>query len=317
MKPMKRLCCLLLALLLPVSAPAEAELPGTGREKEIRILFVGNSLTQDSVTYVPYLLKTCFPSVRFTFCMWYYGGYTLQQQYAVFRRNGTGKMVSVADNTAGWTNHTYSVRMADLLSDYTFDIVCMQEYFNDRDTFTEADMAGWNNCRDYITEHYTGGNEPEFVTLFHSPRRNSAEKVFELTKAGNTLFLKKGGARDMIASGIAVYRAMATELDSLGDKKHLSPDGIHAQEGLPCLLEAWTVLCWVLDRTGAEPSVYGSPCRMTKEIYRTLHIPGPNPGSGLITGTDGQNLLAQESAVRAYEEGKEFVRRILTGEECP
>ena len=64
MKPMKRLCCLLLALLLPVSAPAEAELPGTGREKEIRILFVGNSLTQDSVTYVPYLLKTCFPFHR-------------------------------------------------------------------------------------------------------------------------------------------------------------------------------------------------------------------------------------------------------------
>jgi len=36
-------------------------------------------------------------------------------------------------------------------------------------------------------------------------------------------------------------------------------------------------------------------------------VPGANLGTGVITGTDAQNLLAQEVAIKAYKEGKQFV----------
>ena len=50
-------------------------------DNEISILFVGNSLTQDGIAYLPYLLKTYYPEIRFRFYMWYIGGYTLAQHY--------------------------------------------------------------------------------------------------------------------------------------------------------------------------------------------------------------------------------------------
>jgi hypothetical protein len=48
---------------------------------------------------------------------------------------------------------------------------------------------------------------------------------------------------------------------------------------------------------------------MTTEIYKKISVPGANLGSGVITGTDEQNLLAQEIAINAYNEGKEFVKQ--------
>lgn len=79
--------------------------------------------------------------------------------------------------------------------------------------------------------------------------------------------------------------ALQTELDSLGNKKHLSPDGNHTQEGLPCLLQTYVTLCWVFDRLGIDKSVYGNPMRMTTEIYKKISVPRANLGTGVVTGT--------------------------------
>ena len=114
-------------------------------------------------------------------------------------------------------------------------------------------------------------------------------------------------AQDMIPIGMAVYNALSTDLDSLGDQGHLSPDGTHTQEGLPCLLQTYTAACWLLDKLAINKSVYGCPLRMTTSIYNSINVPGPNLGTGVITGTDAQNLLAQEVAIQAYKEGKQFV----------
>ena len=111
----------------------------------------------------------------------------------------------------------------------------------------------------------------------------------------------------MIPVGIAKYRALATILDNLGDAGHLTVDGGHAQEGLPCLLQTFCAMCWLFDKFNINKSIYGSDARITTAIYNTLNVPGPNLGTGVITGTDAQNLLAQEVAIQAYKEGKQFV----------
>lgn len=276
-----------------------------GGGRSISILFVGNSLTQDGIAYLPYMLAQYFPEVDFKIYMWYNGGYTLAQQYADFQSNTACDIFSVAENAKSWSNFSNSKTMASVLSTYKFDVVCMQEYFNYKTTYTST--TDWDNCKDYITSHYTGGNALEFISLFHAPIRSKAAEVFALTEDGNALILQTTVAQDMIPTGIAVYRALSTDLDSLGDQGHLSPDGTHTQEGLPCLLQTFVALCWLLDRLAISKSVYGSPMRMTTAIYNTLNVPGPNLGSGVITGTDAQNLLAQKVAIQAYKEGKRFV----------
>ena len=276
-------------------------------KRKISILFIGNSLTQDGIAYLPYMLKTYYPEIDFNIYMWYIGGYTLAQHYSVFTSNGKANIFSVAENTGTWTNYNKSMTMASVLSTYKFDIVSMQEYFNYKTEYEE--VTDWNNCRNYIISNYKGGNALEFVSLFHAPLRASADTVFDRTSEGNALILQTTISQDMIPNGIAVYRALDTDLDVLGDKSHLSPDGTHTQEGLPCLMQTYVTLCWLFDRFGINKSVYGHPMRMTKAIYDTISVPGANLGTGVITGTDAQNLLAQEIAIKAYKEGKQFTCR--------
>lgn len=276
-----------------------------GAKKKISILFVGNSLTQDGIAYLPYLLKNYYPNVDFKFYIYYNGGFTLAQQYQKFIANTACDEFSIAENTESWINTT--ITMSNLLSTYKFDIVCFQEYFNYKSTYTEADLADLNNCKDYITANYTGGNGLEFIELLHAPKRDNAASIFNLTVSGNELILKKTVVDDIIPMGIGIYNALNTPLDSLGDAGHLSTDGTHAQEGLPCLLETFVAACWLFDRLGMPRSIYGCPIRITTDIFNLINVPGPNLGSGVITGNDYENLLAQEVAIDAYKEGKSIV----------
>lgn len=281
--------------------------PETDQKKSISILFVGNSLTQDGIAYLPYLLKTYYPQIDFKIYMWYNGGYTLEQQYNSFVNNDPCQIFSVAENRASWTNFNNSKTMASILTTYKFDIVSIQEYFNYKQTYTDTDLSDWNNCKDYITSHYTGGNGLKYITLFHAPLRSNATNVFNLTKNGIKLTLQKTICEDMIPTGISIFRALSTDLDNLGDQRHLSPDGTHTQEGLPCLIQTYVALQWVLDKLSIPKSIYGFPFKMTTSIYNTINVPGPNLGTGVIVGTDAENLLAQEVAIKAYKEGKQFV----------
>ena len=133
------------------------------------------------------------------------------------------------------------------------------------------------------------------------------QTVYNLIKTGNALILKKTLSDDIIATGIALHMARSTDLDALGDQGHLTPDSIHAQEGLPCLIETYTALLWVFDRLGINKSIYGLPFKMTSNIQASIHVPGANLGTGVIEGTNTQNLLAQEVAIMAYKVGKKFV----------
>lgn len=280
---------------------------GTAKSS-ISILFVGNSLTQDGIAYLPYMLKTYYPEIDFHIYMWYIGGKTLADHYSAFTSEGKAEVFSVAENSASWTNGNENTTMSTVLNTYSFDIVCMQEYFNYKTKYEE--VTDYNNCRDYIISNYKGGNALEFISLFHAPLRKDGydvDEVYKRVEAGNALILQESISQDMIPNGIAVYRALDTDLNSLGDLGQLSPDGTHTQEGLPCLLQTYVTLCWLFDRLGINKSVYGHPMRMTSSIYNSINVPGANLGSGVIKGTDAQNLLAQEVAIKAYKEGKQFV----------
>lgn len=274
--------------------------------KQISILFIGNSMTQDGIAYLPYILKTYYPEIDFKFYMWYMSGVRLSQQYNAFINNTKCEIFSIAENSSAWTNLNNQKTINNILTDYSFDIVCMQEYFTGRSNYTESDLVDWNNCQNYILLHYTK-NPIEFITLFHAPSCNTpVDANFNLILHGNELILEKTIAQDMIPMGIAKYRALDTILDNLGDAGHLTVDGGHAQEGLPCLLQTLSVLCWLFDKLNINMSIYGFKLRMTTAIYNTINVPGPNLGTGLITGTEAENIVAQEVAIQSFKEGKKI-----------
>ncbi len=285
------------------STPAEPE-----EEPALSILFVGNSLTQDGIAYLPYMLKNYYPDVTFNIYMWYMGGKTMGNHYSTFTSSGVADIFSVAENSASWTNYSKSMTMANVLSNYKFDIVCLQEYFNYKTSYT--DCTDWNNCKNYISTYYKGGNELKFMSLFHAPLRKDGydvHEVYERTKAGNALILKNTVSEDIMPFGIAVYNALDTDLNTLGDLGQLTPDGTHTQEGLPCLLQTYVALEWIFDKFNIDATVKGNTMRMTTDIYNTIKVPGANLGTGVVEGTEEQYSLAQDIAIEAYAEGKKFL----------
>ena len=255
------------------------------------------------------MLKHYYPEIDFKIYMWYIGGKTMGNHYSSFTSDGVADIFSIAVNSESWTNHNKTVNMKSVLSTYTFDIVCMQEYFNYKTSYT--DCTDWNNCRNFIVDNYKGGNELKFMSLFHAPLRKSGydvHEVYKRTKDGNALILKTTASQDIIPFGIAVYNALSTDLNNLGDLGQLSNDGTHTQEGLPCLLQTYVALCWLFDKFGIEKSIYGHPLRMTTEIYNRISVPGANLGSGVVEGTEAQYQLAQEIAISAFNEGKQFLQ---------
>jgi hypothetical protein len=149
------------------------------------------------------------------------------------------------------------------------------------------------------------------MSLFHAPLRKEGydvHEVYERTKAGNALILKNTISEDIIPFGIAVYKALSTDLNNLGDLGQLSPDGTHTQEGLPCLLQTYVALEWLFDKLGMDETVKGHPLRMTTDIYNKIAVPGANLGTGVVQGTEEQYSLAQDIAIQAFEEGKQFLK---------
>lgn len=276
--------------------------------KEISILFVGNSLTQDGIMYVPYILKQYFPEIDFKFYVWYNGGYTLAQQYNKFSNNQPCEIFSVCENGSSWINYSNSVTMRDVLTNYSFNVVCMQEYFTStaNTNYTVNDLVHWNNCADYITNNYNK-NPLEFVTFAHAPRRNAIETIFNNMLQGLSIILKNTQAIDIVPNGFATKLALNTVLDELGDNGHLSPDGTHLQEGLPCLIESYCFIAWLFDKLGVAKSIYDCSLRVTTAIYNSINVAGANLGSGVITGTNEQNVLAQKESLLGYKYGKKFV----------
>jgi len=277
-------------------------------KKSISILFVGNSMTQDSVSYIPYILSCYYPEIEFKIYDWFVGGWTLGQQYEYFVGENKCESFSVAENVAGWTNltNTRAPSMKEVLNTYKFDIVCMQEYYNYKDSSDlDQSLTDWINCQNYIATNYAGGNSLEFISLFHAPLRAYVSAKYALTTAGNEMILRNTVCQDMLPCGIAIYNALQTSIGTLGDHGDLSFDGTHTQEGLPSLIQNFEVLMWIFDRLGMPKSIYGSPIRITSTVCAAIKVPGAH-GTAVV-GTDDQNLIAQDVCVKSYKQGRKFV----------
>ena len=271
-------------------------------KRHINILFFGNSLTQDAITYTPLLLKEIAPEIEFTLYDWYNAGATLAQQYTYLQNDTACQIFSVYDSkTNSWVNYNNTKNISWVLENCNFDILCLQEYsyyeFTDQQLITNFD-----NVANYFCENYD--KALKIIYLIDAPNRSKVETMMTLAEHYATTCMKKTVCESILPTGNAIYYALQTSLSTLGDVGGLSPDGTHAQEGLPCLLQAYVVAMWIFKELGIAKSVFGSKVRVTTSVYTQLNPPGANLGSGVITGTEAQHLIAQECAIKAFKRGQ-------------
>ena len=277
-------------------------------QKTINLLFVGNSLTQDGVSYLPMVLKTIAPELNFNIWIWYDGGYTLSQILGKWNNGTNASIVSNANNVTSWTNYNNSKNINFILSQARFDIVILEEYFTYMPSYGASELTVFENVVDYLRNHT---NYPfKLAFLFHmvhlTQQRQAGDididERFQFMKTATQTIYDNEPISSIIPLGFASYRASKTSLNSLGDVGGLSPDYTHAQEGLPCQLLAWTTATWLFNQLGMAKGILNDPTRINSSNYSSINVPGPNLGSGLVIGTEDQYKLAQKLAVQATKE---------------
>ena len=277
-------------------------------QKTINLLFIGNSLTQDGVSYLPMILKTIAPELNFNIWIWYDGGYTLSQILNKWNNNSNATIVSNANNVTSWTNYNNSKTIEFILSQAKFDIVILEEYLTFMDSYGADELAVFENVVNYLRSHMDYSFKLAFLFhMVHLTQERQAGDIdiderFQFMKTATQTIYDNEPISSIIPLGFASYRASKTELNSLGDVGGLSPDYTHAQEGLPCQLLAWTTATWLFDQLGMTKGILNDQTRINSNNYDSINVPWPNLGTGIVVGTEAQYKLSQKVAIQAVKE---------------
>lgn len=308
--------------------------PSELNRPSLNILFIGNSKAYDSVMYAPAILKSLGVDANINIGIIYHGGQGLEEHYKAF----------VADEKT-WCNLSESVNLTpwrnvlgedgrsglDCFTHRKWDVISFQqattkagnynyykpwlngiiEYINDNVDY-KWKMA-WNNV-----DTTSAGCDPDELDY------NSDKMPGNATKASHEIteehyYMVISALQDMLAENpveivfpvaTATQNARNTILASLGDNEQLLYDWKHAQEGIPCLIEGYTIAIKLMELLGIHnKSVLNDRTVVNRDFLTAWKVQGRH-GSPVgfedeITG-DSNRKIAQKCAILACQRPMEL-----------
>ena len=243
-----------------------------GQKKQIRVLCIGNSYTQDNISYVPFILKRIAPDIDFTIGISYYSGARIDQ-YIDFFDNDTRVLMYSKINSADTAWTTWGINtttpqegqktIKEILADEPWDIITIQQ--------GSAYMASWSSFTGLNTwidkiisyERSQGLRHVRIGWLMPQMRKPqeyiSANYTFENMIDCVQKVIATSPCSFVIPCGTAIENARGTSLDNLGAYASDAPDGKghlcydtngHLQEGVPCLCGAYAATLKLLELFG-------------------------------------------------------------------
>ena len=270
--------------------------------KVYKFLFAGNSVDQDCITYVPYILQKIAPDFKFKMVISYTPSLTLRQHLTQVWQPNVNLGIASTWNSGDtqWTCST-TTKLSELLANDQFDVISLQEYFNwpsKRPVYTDSDYADYEDAMNYMRERQSGAFIPAF--LMHAAGRTGTfelgtidhDAINQTLIESAKVLVRSSSCAGIIPCGLSIENALHNDsLKSLGSwtggtsPGQLTSDGIHAQEGIPSIIQAMVIAEWIFNRFGLPYSINNSQINMTKATYDTLNIPGPN-GSFIVSSAD-------------------------------
>lgn len=98
----------------------------TLKDAQLRILFIGNSFTDDAVKHLPGMIRAAGLGSKITIAHMYYGGRIMQEYNDWSKADYTLYKFEAGD--LDWTTHSSPVSIADVASCGRWDIITMQEH---------------------------------------------------------------------------------------------------------------------------------------------------------------------------------------------
>lgn len=292
-------------------------------EKEIKILCFGNSFTQDSMSYVPFILQNIAPNIKLNLAIGYIGGCPLAQHCA----NLTGENQVLNGITYSPTNYTYqlyesgnaawksvgSKSIDEMLAEKEWDIITLQQNGSDAAQSWDVCYAPFIYKIHRLLAEKCGNSIKLGWLLVHGAYSSTIEglKSNWQGSAENTQKIQDLTPNQLVFPyGTAVQNLRTTPLANLGDGGNLMGDTAHLHEGIGCLAAAYANTLTILDALGlGEVSIIGEDTRPTKAWCTEHGVLSPNYGAttnDVVGITEDNCFLAQVAAIQAVKKPYEI-----------
>lgn len=278
----------------------------------LRVLSIGNSFSLDGLSYVPFIMKAVAPQIYLKLDIMYIGGGSLNEFYNAL---DSTTWAPVDDGTSTTFIHYWShdaqpwdarldVPMTDVITSHPWDVILLQQQSNaSRDYSTYQPYL--NQIIDWIDEKATWQHEYAWLITPSYPDNlprlapdTTSVQMFERIAQCVSQVQQDTGIQLLLPCGTAIQNARTTPLDSLGDLGHLF-DYLHLQEGIPCLIEAYTACAALLARYGLSDRVLTDTTWVDQQWLRAKNIQELN---GEPVGMSEENrAIAKQCAIKALE----------------
>lgn len=288
-----------------------------GTKKKIRMLLIGNSATDDALSYVPFIMQNMGVDVDFQIGIAMMSSSTLAMHLDNFENETAAYAFRLYTEGVSWQNYTNKT-IQWMLDNYEWDIISLQQagpqnvetyqpYLNEllnlisgyvdypvkfiwyqTHIFSATSNGGAPRSEETITQYY----EAE-ATVTHNILTNT---ICEYVVPVSTAIQNARGITALKAIGD--YADNPNNLTGFGYLNY--SDGVHLQEGLPCQIAAYTFILAILDIYGfKEYSINGETTRVTSAWTQGKSIPSPHGNP--VGSTDENCLMAQKCAIMAIK----------------
>ena len=303
----------------------------------LSILFVGNSLALDSVSYVPAILSSLGVKANLTIGILYCGGRTLRLHYRHFINNERKYVLYESYNMSPWESRLSDATGLEIIKYRKWDIISFQQgsfrsgdystyqpYLTNLIEFicTNVDYKwkmAWNNIHSN-TYNNEGAYKPEDV---FDPTIPEADDVDVTSKGTNVtaaqahaktesnyseqmaaleLLLAENPIEIVFPVATATQNARNTILNNINYRfAEMTYDGKHAQEGIACQVEGYTIAIKIMELLGIHnKSIINDNTVVDTAFENYWNIPGQH-GSPIGSGVDdiANRKIAQKCAIMA------------------
>lgn len=311
-KEMKKTVIVFILIITLLSSAIACSMLGAGDnvakddvKTSFNVLVIGNSLSNDAWGYTPFLLREVCPDKNINLIILYRGNTSLKKHWELVQ-NGLNVYVLEQCGTSDecWFTED-SVVGSEVIKAQQWDLVVLQQ--------GSTTAYSYENTQPFVHlfANYIRTLSPTtpIAYMFCQSRVNYSSKsalygkttdvVWDMQAELASCLLGEGEVDYVIPCGTAIQNARHTRLDSLGKGGHLTYDGTHLHEGLPCIVDSYTSTQALLNILSINASIKNSNLRVNGKWGEKTKIPG-RTGS-YILGTDEDYALCLQCALKAID----------------
>lgn len=269
---------------------------------DLRILSIGNSFSRDALCYVPFILNELLPTVRLHLTIMYRGGRPLKDHWSAMQSGGKEYQRDTYTTENGmWKTENARDLVSEMDSTNNWDLIIFQQASGHSPSY-DTYQPYLSNLIRTVRTNFTNTKIGWLLTPAHP---NGYEKMPTLTSTDMWQLIcdaTEQVTRDehidvVLPGGTAIQNARHTRLDSLGVFGHLTYEGLHLQDGLPRLIESYTLAQAFINFFHLGGNILNSTLRPTQQWALEHRIPEMH---GLvIEGTDDDYALCKRLALTA------------------